>query len=184
MFKVGKNWITSKNNDDFLNHKVSYKADLTVNLYCVNYMYMYVICSGMCICSLKVKVLFAQLCPTFFDPMDCSPPGSSVHGILQAKIREWVANLFSKGSFQPRDQILVSCITGGFLYHLSHQGRPLQEQRTGTIYIRMVKDTYLTTSLQWGKHCIIVQYYGWFLFSYLFFSAFSTLKMILGCSCN
>ena len=49
--------------------------------------------------------------------MDCSPPGSSVHGILQARILEWVAIPFSKGSFWPRDQtciFFVSCITGRF----------------------------------------------------------------------
>ena len=40
----------------------------------------------------------AQLCPTLCDPMDCSPPGSSVHRILQAKVLEWVANSFSRGS--------------------------------------------------------------------------------------
>ena len=39
----------------------------------------------------KVKALVAQLCPTLWDPVDCSPPGSSVHGILQARILEWVA---------------------------------------------------------------------------------------------
>ena len=39
----------------------------------------------------EVKVLVAQLCPTLCDPMDCSPPGSSVHGILQARILEWIA---------------------------------------------------------------------------------------------
>jgi len=46
--------------------------------------------------------------------MDCSPPGSSVHGTLQARILEWVAAPFSKGSFQPRNQTRVSCIAGGF----------------------------------------------------------------------
>ena len=46
--------------------------------------------------------------------MDCSSPGSSVHGILQARILEWVAISFSRGSFWPRDQIHVSCITGRF----------------------------------------------------------------------
>ena len=50
----------------------------------------------------------------FFNPMDCSPPGSSVHGILQARILEWVASPFSRGSSQPRDQIWVSCIAGRF----------------------------------------------------------------------
>ena len=45
--------------------------------------------------------------------MDCSPPGSSVHGILQARTLEWVAIPSSKGSSQPRDQTQVSCIVGG-----------------------------------------------------------------------
>ena len=48
------------------------------------------------------SVLVAQSCPTLYDPMDCSPQGSSVHGILQARILEWVAMPFSKGSSQPR----------------------------------------------------------------------------------
>ena len=47
--------------------------------------------------------------------MDCSPPDSSVHGILQEKILEWVAISFSKESSQPSDQTHVSCIAGGFL---------------------------------------------------------------------
>ena len=48
------------------------------------------------------------------DPMDCSPLGSSVHGILQARILESVAILFSRGSSWPRDQTQVSYIAGGF----------------------------------------------------------------------
>ena len=46
--------------------------------------------------------------------MDCSPPGSSVHGILQARIVEWVVIFFSRGSSWPRDQTWVSCIAGRF----------------------------------------------------------------------
>ena len=46
----------------------------------------------------NVKVLVAQSCPTLCDPMDCSPSVSSVHGILQARILEWVAIPFSRGS--------------------------------------------------------------------------------------
>ena len=46
--------------------------------------------------TLKVKVLVAQWCLTLWDPVDCSPPGSSVHGILQARILEWVAIPFSR----------------------------------------------------------------------------------------
>ena len=60
-----------------------------------------------------VCVLAAQLCPTLCNPMDCSPPGSPVHGILQARIMEWVAISFSRGSSRPRDRIRISCITGG-----------------------------------------------------------------------
>ena len=46
----------------------------------------------------SVKVLVPQLCPALCDRVDCGPPGSSVHGILQARILEWVAIPFSKGS--------------------------------------------------------------------------------------
>ena len=49
-------------------------------------------------------VLVAQLCLTLCHPVDCSPPGSSVHGILQARLVEWVAIHFSRGSSRPRDQ--------------------------------------------------------------------------------
>ena len=53
-----------------------------------------------------------QSCPTLCCPMDCSPPGSSIHGIFQARILEWIAISFSRGSSQPRDRTLVSCIAG------------------------------------------------------------------------
>ena len=85
----------------------------------------------------EVKV--AQLCLPLCDPMDCSPPGSSIHGIFQARLLEWVAIAFSawtiyivpgipqarilewvafpssRGSSQPTDQTQVPCIAGGFL---------------------------------------------------------------------
>ena len=62
----------------------------------------------------EVKVLVAQLCSTLCNPMDCSLPGLSVHGILQARILEWVAISFSRRSFWPRDSIWVSCIVDRF----------------------------------------------------------------------
>ena len=61
-----------------------------------------------CVCLCEV----AQSCPTLCDPVDCSPPGSSVHGILQARILGWVAISFSRGSSQPRDRTWLSCIAG------------------------------------------------------------------------
>ena len=54
----------------------------------------------------------SQSCPTLCNPVDCSPPGSSVHRILQARILEWVAISFSRGSSQPRDGTQVSRIAG------------------------------------------------------------------------
>ena len=56
--------------------------------------------------------LVAKSFPTLCDPMVCSLPCSSVHGILQARILEWVAIPFSRGSSRPRNRTLVSCIAG------------------------------------------------------------------------
>ena len=61
-----------------------------------------------------MQVLFAQLCLTLCDLMDCSLPGSSVHGILQTKILEWVAISFSRGSSWPRNWTHVSHTAGRF----------------------------------------------------------------------
>ena len=72
-----------------------------------------------CVC-----VFVAQLCLTLCDPMECFLPGSSVHGIIQARILEWVAIPLSRGSSRPRDWTQVYCIAGGF-FSLSHQGSPL-----------------------------------------------------------
>ena len=65
--------------------------------------------------SLPVCVSVAQSCLTLCNSMDCSPPGSSVHGILQARILEWVAIPFSRGSSWHRDRTWVSCIASRFL---------------------------------------------------------------------
>ena len=62
----------------------------------------------------------AQSCLTLCDPVDCIPPGSSFHGILQARIVEWVAISFSRESSQPRDRTQVSCIAGRFFNCLSY----------------------------------------------------------------
>ena len=59
-------------------------------------------------------VLVAQSCPTLYHTMHCSPPGSSVQGILQARILEWVAIPFSRGSSQARDWTWVHCIAHWF----------------------------------------------------------------------
>ena len=72
---------------------------------------------------MKVKVLVAQSCPTLYDPMDCTPPNSSVSEIVQRRILEWVAIPFSKGASWPKDGTfsgLPHCRQ--ILYCLSHQG--------------------------------------------------------------
>ena len=74
--------------------------------------YSSLVCLGLCGCVLSC----VQLC----DPMDCSPPGSSVREILEARILEWVAIFSSRGSFLPRDGTCVSCISclhRQILYH-------------------------------------------------------------------
>ena len=70
-----------------------------------------------------------QSCLTLCNPMDCSLPGSSVHGMLQARILEWVAMPSSRRSSQPRDQTRVSYVSGigrQVLYYQRHLGRPNQ----------------------------------------------------------
>ena len=64
-------------------------------------------------CETAYKLL--QSCPTLCDPMKYSPPDSSAHGILQARVLGWVAISYSRRSSQPRDQTRVSCIAGGFI---------------------------------------------------------------------
>ena len=56
--------------------------------------------------------LATQLCPTLCDPVDCSPPGSAVDGILQARMLQWIAISFPRGSSWPRSWTHVSCIAG------------------------------------------------------------------------
>ena len=74
---------------------------------------------------LKVEVWVAQLGPTLCVPMDNSPPGFSVHRILQARILEWVTIPFSRGPSQPRDRTWVSHTAGRFLTVWNTREAPL-----------------------------------------------------------
>ena len=71
---------------------------------------------------LKVKVLVAQSCLTLCNPMDYSPPGSSIHGILEAGILEWIAMPFSRGIF-PTQGLNPGILHGG---RILYQGIPFQ----------------------------------------------------------
>ena len=59
-------------------------------------------------------IVFCAQLLSWIELLNCRPPGSSVHGISQARILEWVAIYFSRGSFSPRDQTRISCIAGVF----------------------------------------------------------------------
>ena len=72
----------------------------------------------------KVKVKFTQSCLTLWDPMDCSLLGSSVRGILQARVLEWVAYPFSRGSSWSRIRTSISCIAGRFFTTWATRGAP------------------------------------------------------------
>ena len=68
--------------------------------------------------------LVTKSCPTLVIPCTENLLGCSVHGILQARILEWVVIPFSRGSSQPRNRTQVSCTVRQILYQLSHQGNP------------------------------------------------------------
>ena len=76
---------------------------------------------------------------------DSSPPGSSVHGILQARILVWVAISFSRGSSWPRDRTCISCIAGGF-FTAEPPGKPHQEKKDYFIYEKFYTNITVTTN--------------------------------------
>ena len=88
--------------------------------------------------DLMMKMFFAQLCPTLCDPMEYNLPGSSVQGILQARILGWVTIPFSRGSSQPRDQTRVSYIAGRFF-----TAEPLVKIKIAFVYRKIFKSNKL-----------------------------------------
>ena len=83
-----------------------------------------------------------QSCPRLCNPLDCNPPGSSVHGILQARIREWAAMPYSRGSFQPRNQTQISHV------YLHWQQGSLPLAPTGKPFHVSVSSYYAEKSFQ------------------------------------
>ena len=83
------------------------------------------------------------------EPMNVSPPGSSVHGILQAKILEWVATPFSRGSSQPRDQTRVSCIASRFLL-TEPPGKPPRKEDKAVIQTTQTNDGSYSLFILWN----------------------------------
>ena len=81
--------------------------------------------SGQSVLLLEIALilLVAQSCLTLCDPIDCSPPGSSVHGILQAKILEWIAISHSRVSSAPGIDPTCPALAGGF-FNTAPPGKP------------------------------------------------------------
>ena len=86
--------------DDFSIESTVFFINTLIALICILHTYIINISNIYYICE---NERVSQLCLTFCDPMDCSPPGFSVPGILQARIQEWIAIPFSRGSSQTRD---------------------------------------------------------------------------------
>ena len=93
-----------------------------------------------------VLCLVAQSCLTLCDPMDCSPPDSSVHGILQAKILEWVAMPSLRGSSQPRIEPMSPPLQADSLLS-EPPGKP---KNTGVGSLYLLQGIFTTQKLNWG----------------------------------
>ena len=106
-------WARTSSSPKCLVWIINYAITLTLRSYCV--------CGCMCVC---VYALSHLLCPTLCNAMDCGQPGSSVHGILQARILEWIAMPSSQGTFPTQGSILSLLHFRQFLYHWTTEEAP------------------------------------------------------------
>ena len=102
----------------------------------------------------KIVCVHTQSYLTFCKPVDCSPLGSTVHGIFQARILEWIATSCSRGSSWPRDWTCVSCVSCISRWILYHQGT-WEEQRTVINSFRKNE----AAGLKW-RQCLVVDVSG------------------------
>ena len=109
------------------------------------------------------KMLVTQLCLTLCSPKACSLSGSSVHRILQARILEWVAIPFSRGSSWPRGQTDVSHITGRFFTCLSHRGSPhikeVRYKKLHSIWFHSCEASWIGKSIKIENRWVVAR--GW-----------------------
>ena len=103
--------------------------------------------------------LFTTLCPTLCDPADYSPPGSSVHGILQARLLGWVAISSSRGFSWPRDQTHISCIAGR-RFNLWATGEAPQRLRNWTLNVDFLLTNLKFTQSHLANGCCILDRSG------------------------
>ena len=125
--------------------------------------------------------MHAQSCPTLCDPMDCSLLGSSVHGILQARILEWVGVFSSKGSSQPRNRTHISCSAGRF-FTAEPWGKPMKphvpREVASNYCLALYKISLLLFTI--GQHRLVDLYLqGWKCSLYVL----SNMRALVSCSC-
>ena len=117
-----------------------------------------------------VCMLVTQSFPTLCDPMVCGPPGSSVHGILQARILEWITIPYSRGIFPTQESNLGLLHCRRILFNLSHQGSPgmgskggdLSEIEYSSIFSPLFtgmldtsnSDSVFSAKIKWVKECL------------------------------
>ena len=110
-------WQVGKNSNDVREKPhffPNFSLIVRVHFYGITFSQFTLFCPILLFKLVKRESASRSACPILCDPMDCNPQGSSVHGNLQARILEWVAVPFSKGSSWPRAQTGISCIAGGF----------------------------------------------------------------------
>ena len=113
-----------------------------------------------CVCLLSC-FSHVQLC----SPVDCSQPGSSVHGILRARIQEWISRSFPKGSCPPRDRTQVSCgsCTAGRFLATKPLEKPTPDcvaRQTGHRHHARLQHTYATMDMEGGHLCALREIEG------------------------
>ena len=128
----------------------------------------------------------SQSCPTPCDPMNCSPPGSSVHQILQARILKWVAIPFSRESSWPRDWTWVSCIAGIFFTIRATREAPHLNNSYNNSFVSSIYSQFsnfpdcviniLKSALDWIKIQTLSIYWDWLI---RFFNLFLSVRVFL-----
>ena len=124
------------------------------------YTYIYSLLTEILYSSCWLLLFNCSVLSNPLQPQGLSPPSSSVHGILQAGILEWVAISFSRGSFSPRDETCISCISRQILYRLSHQGSPRtphdsrpKNKKRNVNRNNMITNSIKTFKMVHIKHC-------------------------------
>ena len=107
-------------------------------------------------------VSVTKSCLTLCDPMDCSPQGSSVHGIFQVRMLEWVVISYSRGSSRPRDRTRVSCIVGRFfIIWATREASPTVHRNSVIIHTHTHTHTHIYVCIYFAKLFLVTVRKNW-----------------------